>query len=203
MSASNATALAPTVTSRATSEDVVPLAKMLAQVFHDDPVVTWMFPDPVRRRLLLPGCFALDVGFGMADHLVDSTSLLASAAVWFHPDAQDREAQVTAYVEGYLEAAEESGERVGQLLAFLDGYEPAKPNYTLELIGTLWPGHGFGSRILAPGLARCDDEGVPAHLWSSNPRNLSFYRRHGFELIREARLPDGPPAWQMWRPATT
>ena len=40
---------------------------------------------------------------------------------------------------------------------------------------------GVGARLLEPFLARGDAEGIPIYLESSNPRNLSFYRRYGFE----------------------
>jgi hypothetical protein len=45
--------------------------------------------------------------------------------------------------------------------------------------------------------------GLPGYLITHNPRNLPFYQRLGFEVIREARVSaDGPVAWSMRRPAT-
>jgi ribosomal protein S18 acetylase RimI-like enzyme len=40
---------------------------------------------------------------------------------------------------------------------------------------------------------------MPAYLESSNPRNMSLYRRHGFEQVGELPLPDGPALYPMWR----
>jgi hypothetical protein len=53
-------------------------------------------------------------------------------------------------------------------------------------------------------LERADAEGLPVYLESSNPRNLTFYRRHGFEAWGEViRMPEGGPSVQpMWRPAS-
>jgi ribosomal protein S18 acetylase RimI-like enzyme len=50
-----------------------------------------------------------------------------------------------------------------------------------------------GGRVLQPVLERCDDEGLPAYLESSNPRNWSFYERHGFRPLDELPMPSGAP----------
>ena len=49
-------------------------------------------------------------------------------------------------------------------------------------------------------LDRCDEEGVPAYLESSNPRNIPFYARHGFESTGEIVVGKGAPTvTAMWR----
>jgi ribosomal protein S18 acetylase RimI-like enzyme len=61
-------------------------------------------------------------------------------------------------------------------------------------------GQGLGSELLAPVLARCDRDRVPAYLESSNERNRPFYRRHGFEVVGVYRVPNGGPSVaRMWR----
>ena len=48
-------------------------------------------------------------------------------------------------------------------------------------------------------LARCDAECAPAYLESSNPDNVPYYERFGFEVTGEIVIPDGPSLWPMWR----
>lgn len=48
-------------------------------------------------------------------------------------------------------------------------------------------------------LEQIDEEGLHAHLESSNPANLSLYKRHGFDVIREIRAGDSPAVKPMIR----
>jgi hypothetical protein len=41
---------------------------------------------------------------------------------------------------------------------------------------------------------------VPAYLESTNPRNVSFYRRHGFEVLGTIQVGSSPPLIPMLRP---
>ena len=51
-------------------------------------------------------------------------------------------------------------------------------------------------------LDRCDAEHAPAYLESSNPANVPYYQRFGFEVTGEIVLPDGGPSLvPMWRRA--
>jgi GNAT superfamily N-acetyltransferase len=92
--------------------------------------------------------------------------------------------------------------RAPGLAGFLNAHRPREPHYFLALLGTdpARQGHGIGSAMLSSQLRRCDAEGFPAYLESSNRRNLALYARHGFEVIKELRLRgDGPSTWLMWR----
>ncbi len=53
--------------------------------------------------------------------------------------------------------------------------------------------------MLGPILSQCDADEVGAYLESSKERNIDFYARHGFRVVRELRLPRGPKVWAMWR----
>lgn len=75
------------------------------------------------------------------------------------------------------------------------------PHWYLVWLGTdpSDQGKGLGSAVLRPVLEHCDTEGVAAYVESSKERNIAFYARHGFRVIRELRLPRGPTVWPMWR----
>jgi ribosomal protein S18 acetylase RimI-like enzyme len=79
-----------------------------------------------------------------------------------------------------------------------------EPHYYLPFIGTdpAFQGRGCGTALLTHLAERCDAEGRPAYLESTDLRNQLLYHRHGFEVIDELRWPGGgPPFWPMWRKA--
>ncbi len=60
-------------------------------------------------------------------------------------------------------------------------------------------GRGLARAVLQPALDEAAGD-APALLETSNEGNLSFYRKLGFEVIRELPAADGaPPVWTMQR----
>jgi GNAT superfamily N-acetyltransferase len=79
---------------------------------------------------------------------------------------------------------------------------PKEEHYYLEALGTRqdMQSKGVGSAMIRHMLDRCDTEGMPAYLESSNPRNVPFYARHGFEKTGEIVAGKGAPTvTAMWR----
>ena len=54
---------------------------------------------------------------------------------------------------------------------------------------------------MAHALERCDRDHVPAYLESTNPKNISLYRRHGFEAVAEVQVGSSPVFVPMVRRA--
>ena len=87
-------------------------------------------------------------------------------------------------------------------------FPPKQRHYYVYAIGVkpAFQGRGWGARLMQPILGLADAEGVPVYLESANERNLTFYQRLGFRIIRETRVPlRGPRLWLMLRapqPAT-
>ena len=57
----------------------------------------------------------------------------------------------------------------------------------LQLLGTS-PDHqskGLGATAMMIGIRRAEQQGVPCYLESSNPKNVPFYKRHGFKIVEE------------------
>ena len=52
---------------------------------------------------------------------------------------------------------------------------------------------GVRQALMRSRLDRCDAEHAPAYLESSNPDNVPYYQRFGFEVTGEITLPDGGP----------
>ena len=52
---------------------------------------------------------------------------------------------------------------------------------------------GVGSSLVAPMLARADEEGLPCYLETMKEINVAFYEKHGFHVVVEDDLPKGGP----------
>jgi ribosomal protein S18 acetylase RimI-like enzyme len=65
------------------------------------------------------------------------------------------------------------------------------PHWYLQIIGVdpAYQGHGFSSRLLRPVLERIDREGMPCFLETNAEINVAIYRRFGFEVLSEDKLP--------------
>lgn len=181
----------------ATSADVPALSNVLAEAFLDDPVFTWCFPDSARRREILPRWFELVVRANLGHGEIYTTDGVIAGAVWLPPNVDDDERLATALCEA-------SGEFAGNLF---DAFElmaeqhPHESHHYLFLLATSaeWQGCGFGSALMRPVLDMCDRDAMPAYLEATTERNKALYLRHGFEVVGEIKLPNGPSMWPMWR----
>jgi ribosomal protein S18 acetylase RimI-like enzyme len=65
------------------------------------------------------------------------------------------------------------------------------PHWYLQIIGIdpAYQGQGFSSRLLRPVLERIDREGMPCYLDTNADKNVAIYRRFGFEVVSEDKLP--------------
>src|SRR4029079_14902841 len=91
--------------------------------------------------------------------------------------------------------------RLGQFDELMREHHPDESHWYLGVIATRpeRQGQGLGTELLHASLARVDEQGLPAYLESSNPRNVSLYLRHGFVAIGEIELDGGPSLTKMWR----
>lgn len=64
-------------------------------------------------------------------------------------------------------------------------FHPHEPRWYLPILGVdpLYHGKGFGTALMEHATTIFDKENILAYLESSNERNISLYRRHGFELL--------------------
>jgi len=175
------------------------IAQLLHEVFRDDPVSRWVFPDPAHREEEHPRLFGAFLDHGLEHGTVHVTADGAGAAVWF------------AVAGGELRGGEDLGarlEKVGSdrlpvLGELTEAVHPVERDHAyLQAIAVAadHQGRGVGSALLAPVLERCDRDGLPAYLEASSDRSRSLYERHGFAVLdRIVHLPDGPPMYPMWR----
>jgi len=184
---------------RAEASDLRGVVEILGDAFEDDPVMRW-----VTRKASYPRyAFALTLPVSLPYGLTHIASDGTGAVSWLPPRVElDSPISAGVVWKGLTQYGPGSLLRALSTLSLIREHHPKEEHYYLFAIGTLRSsrGRGVGSALIRQGLARCDDEQKPAYLESSNADNLPFYRRHGFEVIDEVRLPrKGPAMYLMWR----
>jgi GNAT superfamily N-acetyltransferase len=193
-------------------------AEVLARAFHDDPVTTFMVPDPDERTRLLPALYVAAAGLAerFGEGFVTEPEVLG-AALWFPPGrTQLGPEEFQAVGGGDLARRLPRGAfgRFASVMAYLDGLrrrDVPRPHWYLSVLGVEpeVQGRGIGGILLQPILERCDSAGLPSYLETQKQRNVPFYERHGFRVVVEVDEPtSGIRFWTMlrepaheWRPA--
>ncbi|HTC68579.1 MAG TPA: GNAT family N-acetyltransferase, partial [Acidothermaceae bacterium] len=89
------------------------------------------------------------------------------------------------------------------VLEAMDAAHPRFPHWYLPWFGVdaTAQGRGLGSQLMSKCLEVVAAGHLPAYLETPNPRNISFYERHGFDVTGNVESGDCPPVTFMLRPA--
>ncbi|HEX6487740.1 MAG TPA: GNAT family N-acetyltransferase [Candidatus Dormibacteraeota bacterium] len=196
-----------TAVRKATPADVPTLARTLAAAFFDDPVFSWLIPPRARSRekrflAMFNGLAASYAAKGHSYLAGDD----AAAAMWAPPGKWETPiGDILGSLVPFVGALRLRAIHSLITLGAVEGAHPKEPpHWYLGYLGTVpaRQGQGLGGELLREVLTGVDEAGLPAYLESSNPRNLTLYQRHGFEVVEELHPPLGcPPIYRMWRDA--
>lgn len=168
--------------------------------FACDPVARWIWPEPDVYLSTMPkfakafGGNALRLGTADVEHRHKAASLWLSPGT--EPDSETIDRIFADSVRGEISRDLEA------LFAQMDAFHPdGVACWYLPMIAAdpAFIGQGLGSALLELGLRRCDEAGEIAYLESSNPKNLTLYRRHGFEHVGEIQAGSSPKMFPMVR----
>ncbi len=189
----------PTVRTMKADEDAAIDTVVLA--FASDPMTRWTWPGQRQYLELMPKLTRAFGGRAFAAGSAYCTDDYSGVALWLPPGAEPDTAVMIELMETTLQPQQR--ENAYALFAEMGKYHPHEPHWYLPLIGVdpLHQGKGIGDALMAHAVARADREGIPAYLESSNPRNISLYRRHGFEPLGEIQSGSSPTMVPMLRKA--
>ena len=179
------------------------LAASLAAAFQNDPVAKWAAPHDEVRRSVLNSFFLEYLRQKQRYDTVWCDDELFGAALWLPPGRSKM--GVVDSVNVLRRTARPRMLSRGPFVAWasfqVERRHPEEDFFYLTVLGVdpAAQGGGIGSKVLAPALEICDQDGVGAYLESSKPENIDFYARHGFRVVGEYKLPRGPVVPLMWR----
>jgi ribosomal protein S18 acetylase RimI-like enzyme len=188
-------------------------AGMVIAASHADyPGFRHVFPDTEARRRAL-GPFMVATARDAAAHghgLIAETSGVVGVALWMPPGtfplSSGRKVRMApALIRMTLTVRGGAMRRFAQVGSALERAHPPEPSWYLQAMGVhpRAQRQGAGSRLMAAGIALADKDQLPCYLQTSDPANVKYYQRFGFELIQPAiaTYPGGPTYIGMIRPA--
>jgi GNAT superfamily N-acetyltransferase len=194
---------------KATFDDRGRLGDAFADAFAEDPIFLWLLAGKAHTDRRLQRFFGVLVRDELrhSDHEVYLTEDGSGGAIWKGIDQWKTPfSTIVRQMPGLTLAFGVTNTRPWSILGAMEKVHPREPHYYLETLGTRRSaqGKGIGSAVMEGMIERCDREGVPAYLESSNPRNIPFYARHGFVVRDPVPLPAGAPELTpMWREPRT
>ncbi len=190
----------PSIEIRSAAEDEASEAvAAIVAAFITDPIARFSLPSPNAYLRGMPPTVRAFGGKSLESSTAYVSVDFCGAALWLppgvHPDDE-------ALKKVFRDTAKH--EHLDDLLAtfeVMDEWNPDEPHWYLPLIGVEpnAQGRGLGGALMRHAVARCDQEDAVAYLESSNPRNISLYERHGFEVMGEIQVGAAPLVTPMFR----
>ena len=170
--------------------------------FAADPMARWVWPDPSEYPRIMPQFVEAFGGRAFEHGTAYITEGARAAALWLPPGVEPDEEAMGAVTAQTLRP--EIADDIGLLLQGMAEHHPHEPHWYLPLIAAdpNWIGQGLGTLLMKHALRRSDEQGIAAYLESSNPRNISFYERHGFRVIGAIQHGSSPTMTPMLRTAS-
>jgi GNAT superfamily N-acetyltransferase len=173
----------------------------LVLAFAADPFVRWIYPEPTQYLLNFPPAVQAFGGAAFAAETVWRLDDFAAVALWMPPGVEPDGEATLAHLQASVDPS-----RIDDLFAVFDQMDAAHPTNRLWYlpwfgVDIALHGQGLGSELMRACLEIVDRDHLPAYLDSTNPRNISFYQRHGFSVTGEWRSGTCPPIVSMLRDA--
>lgn len=171
----------------------------LTLAFSTDPTVRWFYPETERYMRHFGALVRVFGGQAFRHGTAHLVHGCIGAALWLPPGVQPDEEELGCLMQQSAEPCLQDD--LFSMMEQMEAFRPQQPYCHLTLIGVdrFHQGRGYGSALLGNVLTRCDRDGIPAYLESTNPANQPLYERHGFESLGEIQAGASPVMVPMIR----
>ena len=173
-------------------------AVVLGRAFTEYEVLKYYFQDERKRRAIAEtfSLIALSVCLKYGE-VYASSKKLEGVAAWLPPGRAPfgvwqimRSVPLAVLFRFGCQGAN----RLNAYLNYLDNLHRKLvpyPHWYLQIIGVdpAYQGQGFSSRLIRTMLERIDRERLPCFVDTNTEKNVAIYRRFGFEVISEDKMP--------------
>ena len=173
----------------------------IVTAFSGDPVVRWVFPDPLQYLSYAPELVRRFCGKAFEGQSAFAVEGFMGAALWLRPGVEPDGENLAELMQRAVPEADQ--EKVSDLFGQMAEYHPHEPLWYLPMIGVdpARQGMGLGSALLAHALAEVDREAKSAYLEATSDRSRDLYAHYGFEVTGTVQVADSPPMFPMLRKA--
>ena len=188
----------PTVRVAIPSEEDAVTA-VLALAFSADPGARWAWPDPQEYVRHFSGFVKAFGGKAFTHGSAYYVDGYEGAALWLPPNVHPDDEALDALLR--RSTSEQTHKDLAAVFEQMARYHPDAPHWYLPLIGVdpFRQGKGVGHALMQHALAACDRDNAAAFLESTNPRNVTLYERHGFEVLATVQVGSSPSVFPMRR----
>jgi ribosomal protein S18 acetylase RimI-like enzyme len=189
----------PIIKTATTASDEASIIDVLVRANWADPAARWVWPDSQQFLTHFPSFVRAFGGKAFAHGSAYYVDGYVGAALWLPPDVHPDENALIALLQRTV--SEQIQKDFSPVFEQMGRYHPSEPHWYLPLMGVdpSQQGKGFGSALLQHTLMQFDRDNKIAYLESSNPRNISLYKRHGFELLGTIQTGTSPSIAPMLR----
>ncbi len=182
-----------------TPDDEAHAIDTITLAFATDPMTRWVWPRSHQYLAVMPSFVRAFGGAAFSHDGAFCSDEYAGAALWLAPGVHSDDERLGELMDTTASpAAREAGPAIFEQMA---KYHPNEPHWYLPLVSVdpAQQGRGHGDALMRHALERFDREKMAAYLESTNPRNISLYRRHGFEELGTIRAGSSPTLVPMLR----
>ncbi len=178
--------------------DLKAAAGVFARAFNEYPMMTFIWPDPARKQQHFDWYSECAINYGLRYGEVFTTPDLEGISMWL-PPSQPYLTISRAFQVGFSTLGIRMGIRnyidrnLKNEIATTKAHKACMPcpHWYLWVIVVDPPrqAQGIGTALLQPGLKLADQSSLPCYLETHDEKNLPFYQRNGFEVLRTELVP--------------
>lgn len=188
-------------------DDLATTIAATSRAFWPDPLFGFFARDHLREHISIPaflGALISDAARHGEVNVVKQNGRVVASASWIPPGAMPRSSirEISIYAACARALLTGRNRRTGlSLLSAVEKHHPHEPHWYLPVLGVdpICQGQGFGGALLSHRISLCDDDEEPIYLETQKPDNVPYYKRFGFNVIREVSVSNSPTVWLMWR----
>jgi ribosomal protein S18 acetylase RimI-like enzyme len=184
-------------------EDESAILDVMKLAFAADPVSRWVWPSPQKYLASVENFARAYSGKAFSNKTAYFVGDYSGAALWLpHGVEPDFDTMMEILQTTSSDEAQIDGPEVFEKMG---KFHPNEPHWYLPLLGVdpFYHGKGLGTALMGYATTIFDKENIVAYLESSNEKNITLYKRHGFESLGTIQVNTSPTIYPMIRKPRT